>query len=290
MGSNSKPQFIPGQCRFVLGLPGKQTSKPFRFCLPYAYTPSMPPILPLTTPTKEYKPRLKSVSPFECGEPDLQWAIPTFSMPHIPEEVVSEGSRSVRSASPLQHASTLKKGKSTPGQEGPKTPKGATKPRVPPSAPLTPSRATNTQAMLPAERSCTDSFACHTRKVIKSQFSSVWFCSKSTRTINGPPAFPPGVALGVNDIFYHVISSTGKAQLWLWSGSAWLTAKVSEMRTFEDREMSNIYGALNKVLTKCAEAIKKAIVEKGPSTTAGSTIWSNWVSVSTKAQIGRWPH
>lgn len=39
--------------------------------------------------------------------------------------------------------------------------------------------------------------------------------------------------------------------------------------------MSNIYGALNKVLTKCAEAIKKAIIEKGPSTTSGGTIWSN---------------
>ncbi|KAF9494487.1 hypothetical protein BDN71DRAFT_1431709 [Pleurotus eryngii] len=153
----------------------------------------------------EYEPRLKSVSPFEHGEPDLQWAIPTFSMPHIPEEVVSEGSHSVRSASPLQRASTSKKGKSTPGQEGPKTPKGATKKGL-------------AQILLPTTlgRSSNRSFP---------PFGSVRKAS-----------FPPGVALGVNDIFYHVISSTGKAQLWLWSGSAWLTVKVGEMRTFEDRE------------------------------------------------------
>lgn len=55
-------------------------------------------------PTKEYKPRLKSVSPFERGEPDLQWAMPTVPMPGIPEEAVSEGNRSVRSVSPFQHA------------------------------------------------------------------------------------------------------------------------------------------------------------------------------------------
>lgn len=85
----SRP-FIPGQRRFVLGLHGRPDVKPFRLCLPYVLPPpaSLPPAaVPLTIPNVDLEakipPKMKSVSPFERGEPDLRWALPVDPMAHI---------------------------------------------------------------------------------------------------------------------------------------------------------------------------------------------------------------
>ncbi|KAF9489963.1 hypothetical protein BDN71DRAFT_1435006 [Pleurotus eryngii] len=171
---------------------------------------------------------MKSVLPFEWGKPDLLWALPVDLMPYI-EDTVGQGSRT----------NSNSRNESNPDGEAPKKAKQATK--VPSSAPLTPSgsssRASKMTGKTPAEKSCTDPFAHHSLKVINGGgFAFKRVCSKSMRAIDTLLPFPLEVVQDVNDIFYHVILSTGKAQLWLWSGSVWSPVKAGETREINDRK------------------------------------------------------
>ncbi|KAL4255961.1 hypothetical protein AB1N83_011720 [Pleurotus pulmonarius] len=234
------PPFIPGQRRFVLGLNASQVGKPFRFRLPY------PVVSPAMPPPEDFEPALlpkfKAISPFERSESYIQDVLNQGDHHNTAEQLEDDRDsvpprwptqdnwgRKPRSVSTPKQESTKQKQPQNIPRPAPSTPSGTSgtsKPqpnaRSSSSTPSNPSgggsaKSSGTKSA-PSSKACTDPFARHSRKVINGDFSSVWFCSRA------------------NDLFYHVISPTGEAQLWLWSGSAWSSVSVGAVREVNNRE------------------------------------------------------